>query len=648
MENRRATSSRARLQALVLALAVGLVAALPAVPAAAAAEPVRQGGPLNYAGPSAGCPGTGWNCTTSTAAVIQTSVGGENRYACTRLPCDATQTMIGGGPNTASCAVTTRANGSQLCRFTQSNDTGTNSITADQTATLRSTRERARQSSAQSVVAQQASTTGENTIDIGQVLDQQARTRQRPAKVTQTQKADQAVDVHQESSEDGDQTIIIDQDQTISATAKAKRVVSQGQNTTEDGCHDSDGEQMCPNLEAVIYAHTHGDGTNTVDVDQDQTLAQSATTARAKQVQGVDLGGLNIVSDVDAEEENTGSSVTTVDQTKEWTQAASGTKDQQQIDKMRVRLLGLTTTTSNTTQTTKLTSGPGAEQRCLQEGDIHNHDTGTVTASCTVDDSDGTPKEETYTESGTHLDYENVETSEEGSIAGTVKDATTGDPIDGATVEIIDSAEVTTTAADGTYSFTEVSEGAHTVRATASGFEPNEQDVDVTSGEPAIVNFNLSPPLATGGLRIILSWNETPIDLDSHLWLPADKPYHLYYSRQGAPTCPAATLDVDDTDGSGPETITFEDGFDGIYRYAVYRYSNDAEFAVSGATVEVYDDSGLIETYDLPSTAAGDSWWRPFDITFASGGYTLTEVQTVGITDPAPYSDTESGCVPPA
>ncbi|MDX6409621.1 MAG: hypothetical protein QOE13_2692 [Gaiellaceae bacterium] len=43
---------------------------------------VRQVGLLNYAGPASGCPGVGWNCTTSSKAVQVSSAGGQNKFKC--------------------------------------------------------------------------------------------------------------------------------------------------------------------------------------------------------------------------------------------------------------------------------------------------------------------------------------------------------------------------------------------------------------------------------------------------------------------------------------------------------------------------------------------------------------------------------------
>src|SRR5205823_835690 len=71
---------------------------------------VRQLGPLNYAGPSSGCPGIGWNCTTATTVVQIASAGGTNSADITCRPADPTSTtgncvIVQGGPgnNKALC-----------------------------------------------------------------------------------------------------------------------------------------------------------------------------------------------------------------------------------------------------------------------------------------------------------------------------------------------------------------------------------------------------------------------------------------------------------------------------------------------------------------------------------------------------------------
>ena len=57
---------------------------------------------------------------------------------------------------------------------------------------------------------------------------------------------------------------------------------------------------------------------------------------------------------------------------------------------------------------------------------------------------------------------------------------------------------------------------------------------------------------STGEDRVILTWAEKPPDLDMHLFI-CDRGCEVYYGKRN---CENVNLDVDDTNGNGPETIT--------------------------------------------------------------------------------------------
>jgi tetratricopeptide (TPR) repeat protein len=111
-----------------------------------------------------------------------------------------------------------------------------------------------------------------------------------------------------------------------------------------------------------------------------------------------------------------------------------------------------------------------------------------------------------------------------------------------------------------------------------------------------------------GGYRIVLSWNESPKDIDSHL-VYGDS--HIYWNNQNGVQ---GMLDVDDTDGFGPETITIKKSLNGNrYIYAVHDYTNKDEsfsskLSESGAKVLVYAGSTQIETFYIPQGKIGNLW----------------------------------------
>ena len=116
------------------------------------------------------------------------------------------------------------------------------------------------------------------------------------------------------------------------------------------------------------------------------------------------------------------------------------------------------------------------------------------------------------------------------------------------------------------------------------------------------------------GMRIVLNWREWPNDLDSHLIFPDN---HIYFNnKQGnsAGKNSDAKLDVDDTNGLGPETITIDRKHDGErYVYAVHDYSdgrnpNTDDLSRSEAKVFVYVGQTLIRTYYVPKNLPGNLW----------------------------------------
>jgi TPR repeat/Tetratricopeptide repeat len=123
------------------------------------------------------------------------------------------------------------------------------------------------------------------------------------------------------------------------------------------------------------------------------------------------------------------------------------------------------------------------------------------------------------------------------------------------------------------------------------------------------LTYAISPVMTTlDGMRIVLTWGSTPADLDSHIVYPGNNIY--WHDRRGAD----ANLDVDDTDGYGPETITLEKKHAGeTYVYAVHDYTNRTipgidQLSRSQAKVFVYVGQSLVRTYYVPVGQGGNLW----------------------------------------
>jgi len=181
-----------------------------------------------------------------------------------------------------------------------------------------------------------------------------------------------------------------------------------------------------------------------------------------------------------------------------------------------------------------------------------------------------------------------------------------------------------TSASDGTYVIPNVPAGNYTVQVSGTGFETTYQTVISAGANSANQNILVSPSLAADEVRIVLSWNAIPRDLDSHL------EYGNASCLDGGKSCQVVwnnknkigghlTLDVDVVTGYGPETVTVKGNTWTKPRrgYSVFNWSKakDKNTTVtiggSGAIVKVFKSTGLVRTYNAGPAQVND-WWQIF------------------------------------
>lgn len=232
----------------------------------------------------------------------------------------------------------------------------------------------------------------------------------------------------------------------------------------------------------------------------------------------------------------------------------------------------------------------------------------------------------------------------------TVSDAFSGMPVEGAVVTVGPNTEFSDTF--GYVTFSGLLEGSAEVQVNADGYNSTDQVVDLSCSDPASLGIALNPEsgseggLATGEVRIILTWGESPSDLDSHLTGPdefsdgsttdEDNRFHVaYYNRDED----VADLDLDDTSSFGPETITITPASGttlraGLYRYTVHHFSGTGTIASSPATVRLVFSDGSERTFspmdDGTLTGSGDIWTVFELLVDDSGGVTVFPVDTYG------------------
>ncbi|MBI3757759.1 MAG: carboxypeptidase regulatory-like domain-containing protein [Deltaproteobacteria bacterium] len=127
-----------------------------------------------------------------------------------------------------------------------------------------------------------------------------------------------------------------------------------------------------------------------------------------------------------------------------------------------------------------------------------------------------------------------------GSAQGRIVSALDGNGVSGVAIALRKGINVrsgsvvssTSTASDGTYSFTGLAAGNYTGEVTHSGFSGTFFTVLIIGGQSTYGgDVAIRPILPTGATSIILSWGEYPYDLDEHLTgpLPDGARFHMYF-----------------------------------------------------------------------------------------------------------------------
>jgi len=233
---------------------------------------------------------------------------------------------------------------------------------------------------------------------------------------------------------------------------------------------------------------------------------------------------------------------------------------------------------------------------------------------------------------------------ETGTISGVVINSQTGSGLayvtvgfssNGSVSSITDVEYSTITDANGNYSIDEIPVGTYVCIINADGyFVRKVTNVVVAVGINEIDPQTLVLQPEAGSFRIILIWGASPSDLDSHLTGPASdgvNRFHLSYLDKTPDI--KIDLDVDDTESYGPETSTIHSFMNGTYRFSVFNYSNQletggSEIPASPARVEIYNDSGLLSSFDAPAYTGTGNTWRVCEINASGTSISVVPVNT--------------------
>ena len=246
-------------------------------------------------------------------------------------------------------------------------------------------------------------------------------------------------------------------------------------------------------------------------------------------------------------------------------------------------------------------------------------------------------------------------TSQIGTVNGEIVNAVTGQGITDTSYKVYKGWNITDgdVVASGNFESSdyelELVSGNYTLEVAKDGFITNYVNIAIQENLCMLQNITLSPENSGSldgnekeNIRIVLTWGETPEDLDSHLFGPvqgdSDSLFHtaFYQKNYYYDGKLIANLDLDDTTSYGPETTTiYSVAEQGIYSYFVHDYTNKSknfstELSASGAKVQVYVGNTLYYTFNVPTGCEGTNW-HVFDYNAQTD--TITPVNTFAYTD---------------
>ncbi|MCP3681928.1 MAG: hypothetical protein GY861_04485, partial [bacterium] len=153
-------------------------------------------------------------------------------------------------------------------------------------------------------------------------------------------------------------------------------------------------------------------------------------------------------------------------------------------------------------------------------------------------------------------------------------------------------------------------------------------------------DFTISQALPSNQWRFVVTWSNRPRDLDSHMKLTGGE--EVYY-RHKLSRNRKVKLDVDNTHGYGPETITVTNtlGNRENYIYYVYNFSKRPSINRSHAKVVVYNGNRIVSSVSVPPHGNG-LFWYVFDFN-CKGIHPVNRVVS-SIPTPRPLTRPISGC----
>lgn len=206
-------------------------------------------------------------------------------------------------------------------------------------------------------------------------------------------------------------------------------------------------------------------------------------------------------------------------------------------------------------------------------------------------------------------------------IYGDILDAQTGQKITGVAFAI-KIGSLSASGGTGSYSVSGKRKYSYNLTCSASGYITANDSFttpDATSHRQDIV---ISRELAVGEVaRIVLKWGSSPSDLDTHFdgqltggptdtfGIMYNNPAFVYNGEN------VIVLDVDDTDGGGPETLTlFRKELNGIYSVVDFTGTTMCHTSTAAVSVTIYMNDGTQQTIYIKKNNSNAKTWNVFRI----------------------------------
>lgn len=225
-------------------------------------------------------------------------------------------------------------------------------------------------------------------------------------------------------------------------------------------------------------------------------------------------------------------------------------------------------------------------------------------------------------------------------LYGYVRDAATGLGADRAQVTLSDghnrTSDAMQTEADGFFAFFPPVTGNWNLSlAREDSIALPRSSLELADSIPLRRDYVITRRLAANQLRLVLSWDRFPQDLDLHLSTKTTSGQAIHISsRDQKDFNGQILLNKDDRDGYGPETITLNNpdiGACSVWVQDAGPGSDGQRLATSSAVVHLYRGASLLGSFAVP--AAPGTWWHVLDFDLSGR---LQPVGSVGDTGPQP------------